>query len=84
MVERRHVNPEVAGSNPALVNLSLFIHNLSKNLISSFSPFKQDNQIQYGNMANQLDDPHDFKVFNNKIRRALTLSDLFCCVLSSG
>ena len=25
LVERRHVNPEVVGSNPALVNLSLFI-----------------------------------------------------------
>ena len=25
LVERRHVNPEVAGLSPALVNLSLFI-----------------------------------------------------------
>ena len=29
--ERRHVNPEVAGSNPALVNFSLFIQHLSDN-----------------------------------------------------
>ena len=28
LVERRHVSPEVAGSNPALVNFSLFIQNL--------------------------------------------------------
>ena len=30
LVERRHVNPEVAGSNPALVDFSWFIPNLSK------------------------------------------------------
>ena len=30
LVEHRHVNPEVAGSNPALVHFSLFIQNLSK------------------------------------------------------
>ena len=34
LVEHRHVNPEVAGSNPALVNFSLFIQNLSKNLVN--------------------------------------------------
>ena len=28
LVERRHVNPEVVGSNPALVNFSLFNHKL--------------------------------------------------------
>ena len=32
LVERRHVNPEVAGLNPALVNLSLFIRNLFNNV----------------------------------------------------
>ena len=32
----RRVNPEVAGSNPALVNVSLFIQNLSKNVPSQF------------------------------------------------
>ena len=31
LVERRHVNPEVAGSNPALVNLPLFIKNFYNN-----------------------------------------------------
>ena len=36
LVERRHVNPEVAGSNPALVNLYLFIQNVSKNVPSQF------------------------------------------------
>ena len=30
LVEPRHINPEVAGSSPALVNFSLFIPNLSK------------------------------------------------------
>ena len=30
VVEHRHVNPEVAGSSPALVNFSLFIQKLSK------------------------------------------------------
>ena len=29
LVERRHVNPEVSGTNPALVNFSLFIQNVS-------------------------------------------------------
>ena len=38
LVERRHVNPEgVAGSNPALVNLSLFIQHLSKKCTQSVS-----------------------------------------------
>ena len=32
----RHANPEVAGSSPALVNLSLFIQNLSKMYPVSF------------------------------------------------
>ena len=32
LVEPWHVNPEVAGSNPALVNFSLFIQNFSKNV----------------------------------------------------
>ena len=31
-----NINPEVAGSNPALVNLYLFIQNLSKNVPSQF------------------------------------------------
>ena len=36
LVERRHLNPEIAGSNPALVNLSLFIKNVSKVVPSQF------------------------------------------------
>ena len=31
-----NINPEVAGSNPVLVNFSLFIQNLSKNAPSQF------------------------------------------------
>ena len=34
--QRMHVNLEVAGSNPALVNVSLFIQSLSKMLPSQF------------------------------------------------
>ena len=36
LVERLHVNPEVAGSNPGIVNCSLFIQNVSKMYPVSF------------------------------------------------
>ena len=36
LVEHLHINPDVAGSNPALVNFSLFIQNLSKMYPLSF------------------------------------------------
>ena len=36
LVEPRHVNPEVAGSSPALVNFSLFIQIYLKSVPSQF------------------------------------------------